>query len=77
MICCRNIEKAVLNVMNILEGAFSLVIATPEKLIAARDKCGFRPLCMGKLGSATVFASESCALDCIGAEFVRDVQPAN
>ncbi len=75
MICCRNIEKAVFNVMNILEGAFSLVIATPEKLIAARDKCGFRPLCMGKLGSATVFASESCALDCIGAEFVRDVQP--
>ena len=75
MIKCRNIEHAVLNVMNILEGAFSLVIATPEKLIAARDKCGFRPLCMGKLGGATVFASESCAFDCIGAEFVRDIAP--
>ncbi len=74
MIRCGNIEKAVFQVMNILEGAFSLVIATPDKLIAARDKCGFRPLCMGKLGNATVFASESCALDCIGATFVRDVE---
>ncbi len=75
MIRCREIEKAVLNVMNILEGAFSLVIATPDKLIAARDKCGFRPLCMGKLNGGTVFASESCAFDCIGAEFVRDILP--
>ncbi|MDE6398597.1 MAG: amidophosphoribosyltransferase, partial [Clostridiales bacterium] len=74
MIHCGNIEKAVFNVMNILEGAFSLVIATPDKLIAARDKCGFRPLCMGKLGNATVFASESCALDSIGATFVRDIE---
>lgn len=75
MIKCKNIEQAVLNVMNILEGAFSLVIATPDKLIAARDKCGFRPLCMGKLGKAVVFASESCAFDCIGAEFVRNIEP--
>lgn len=75
MIKCRNIEKALLNVMETLEGAVSLIIATPDKLIAARDKCGFRPLCMGKLGKSTVFASESCALDCIGAQFVRDVRP--
>lgn len=75
MIQCNNIEKAVFNVMNILEGAFSLVIATPDKIIAARDKCGFRPLCMGRLQNATVFASESCALDCIGATKVRDVEP--
>ena len=75
MIRCRSIEKALLNVMNILEGAYSLVIATPDKLIAARDRWGFRPLCMGKLGDATLFASESCALDCLGAEFVRDIEP--
>lgn len=75
MIHGNTIEKAVLNVMNILEGAFSLVIATPNKLIAARDKCGFRPLCMGRLDTAVVFASESCALDSIGASFVRDVAP--
>ncbi len=75
MIKSGNIEHSVLSVMNILEGAFSLVIATPDKLIAARDKCGFRPLCMGKIGNATVFSSESCAFDSIGAEFVRDIQP--
>ncbi len=75
MIKCRNIEKALLKVMDILEGAFSLVIATPDKLVAARDKSGFRPLCMGKLGEATVFASESCAFDSIGATFVRDIAP--
>ena len=75
MIKCRNLEQATFNVMNILEGAFSLVIATPDKIVAARDKCGFRPLCMGKLGKATVFASESCAFDCIGADFVRDIEP--
>ncbi|MDE7395775.1 MAG: amidophosphoribosyltransferase, partial [Clostridiales bacterium] len=48
---------------------------TKDKLIAARDRCGFRPLCMGRLGDATVFASESCALDCLGATFERDIKP--
>ena len=72
---CKSIEKALIKVMDTLEGAFSLVIATKDKLIAARDRSGFRPLCMGKMGNATVFASESCALDCIGAKFVRDIQP--
>jgi amidophosphoribosyltransferase len=48
---------------------------SPKKLIAARDPYGFRPLCMGKLNGDTVFASESCALDSIGAEFVRDIEP--
>ncbi len=68
-------EQAVFNCMDILEGAYSIVIATGNHLYAVRDKNGFRPLCMGKMGSATVFASESCALDAIGAEFIRDILP--
>ena len=75
MIKCGDLERAVYNVTDIIEGAYSLVIGTGNKLIAVRDKNGFRPLCMGRLGGATVFASESCALDALGAEFVRDVEP--
>ena len=73
---CGSIEEAVRRSMNRLVGAYSLVIASPTKLIAARDPHGFRPLCMGKLGDeSVVFASESCALDAVGASFVRDVEP--
>ena len=72
---CDSIEQAVLNAMGRIQGAYSLVIMSPQKLIAARDPHGFRPLCMGRLDGATVFASESCALDAVGAAFVRDVQP--
>ena len=73
---CGSIEKAVASAMDVLEGAYSLVIASPSKLIAARDVHGFRPLCMGRQSDGTVvFASESCALDAIGADFVRDVEP--
>ena len=73
---CSSIEKAVSSAMDTLEGAYSLVIASPSKLIAARDIHGFRPLCMGALpDGGTVFASESCALDAVGAAFVRDVEP--
>ena len=57
------------------EGAFSMLFATPTQLIAVRDARGFRPLCMGRLEGATVFASETCAFDLIGAEYVRDVAP--
>jgi len=70
-----SIEAAVEEAMNVIEGAYSLVIMSPSKLIAARDPHGFRPLCMGSLGGDTVFASESCALDSIGAVFVRDIEP--
>ncbi len=69
------IESAVARSMARIEGAYSLVIMSPQKLIAARDPHGFRPLCMGELDGGTVFASESCALDAIGATFVRDVEP--
>lgn len=75
MINCGALEQAVYRVTDEIEGAYSLVIATCNKVVAVRDKNGFRPLCMGKLGDATVFASESCAFDAIGAKFVRDVEP--
>jgi amidophosphoribosyltransferase len=71
----QTIEDAVEQAMNEIEGAYSLVIMSPSKLIAVRDPHGFRPLCMGSLGGDTVFASESCALDSIGAEFIRDIEP--
>jgi amidophosphoribosyltransferase len=58
-----------------VEGAYSLVVLTEEGLIACRDPLGIRPLVMGKLGEATIFASETVALDVIGASFVRDVEP--
>ncbi|MCR5088402.1 MAG: amidophosphoribosyltransferase [Oscillospiraceae bacterium] len=71
-----SIEAAVSAAMDRLEGAYSLVISSPSKLIAVRDPHGFRPLCMGMLpDGAVVFASETCALDSIGAAFVRDIQP--
>ena len=72
---CGSIEQAVLNSMYQVEGAYSLVVMSPRKMIAARDPHGFRPLCIGKLMHSYVFASESCALDALGAEFIRDVEP--
>lgn len=68
-------EEAVKNAMLKLRGAFSLVITSPRKLIGARDPLGFRPLCIGKRDNAYVLASESCALDAVDAEFIRDVLP--
>ncbi len=58
-----------------LQGAFSLVLLTPGRLIAVRDPFGFRPLSLGRLGSAHVVASETCAFDIIGAEYVRSIEP--
>lgn len=72
---CPSIEKAVENALGRLRGAFSIVVMSPKKLIAARDPFGFRPLSLGKLGDAYVVASETCAFDSIGAEFVRDLLP--
>lgn len=69
-----SIEIAVEKAMDNLEGAYSLVIMSPEKMIAVRDKTGFRPLIMGRTKEgAIVFASETCALDALGAEYVRDL----
>lgn len=69
------IEEAITAAMGEMQGAYSLVIMTAHKLIAVRDPHGFRPLCMGKVGESIVFASESCALDAVGATFVRDIEP--
>ena len=73
----RSIEDALSMTMHQIRGAYSLVIMSHTKLIAARDPNGFRPLCIGRLpkDAGWVFASESCALDAVGAEFVRDVLP--
>ncbi len=72
-----DIETAVCRTMEQIEGAYSLVIMTHTKLIAARDPHGFRPLCIGRLpdGAGYAFASESCALDAVGARMLRDVEP--
>lgn len=71
----RNVESAVAAAMKKLRGAYSLVIMSPRKLIGARDPFGFKPLCIGKRDNAYILASETCALETIGAEFVRDVEP--
>ena len=70
-----SIEEAVEKAMDKLKGAYSMVIMSPQKLMAVRDPQGIRPLAMGKLGDQIVFASESVAFDSIGAEFVRDIRP--
>ncbi|MDR1391577.1 MAG: amidophosphoribosyltransferase [Clostridiales bacterium] len=67
--------KAILNVMNIIKGAYSLIVSTPNSVIAVRDPKGFRPLCIGKIKNSYVFASETCAFDSIDAKYLRDVEP--
>ncbi|MBR0481217.1 MAG: amidophosphoribosyltransferase, partial [Firmicutes bacterium] len=72
----ETMEQAISSAMDILDGAYSLVIASANKLIGARDPRGFRPLCMGKrTDGSIVLASETCALDAAGASFVRDIDP--
>ena len=71
----RTVEEAVGRACSKLKGAYSLVIMSPRKLIGARDPYGFKPLCIGKRDNAYILVSESCALDTIGAQFVRDVLP--
>lgn len=70
-----DVESAVVNAMKKIKGAYSLVIMSPRKLIGARDPFGFRPLCIGKRENTYILSSETCALETIGAEFVRDVLP--
>ena len=72
---CASAEEAVCRAVKGLRGAFSLLVMSPQKLIAARDPWGFRPLCMGRRGDAVIFASESCALHAVGAEFERELDP--
>ena len=71
-----SIEEAVFRAMDVIDGAYSLVVMSAQKLICARDPYGFRPLCFGKTHDGVyVVASESCAITAVGAEFIRDVAP--
>jgi len=69
------VEEKIIESLEQIEGAYCLTIMTGNKLIGVRDPHGFRPLCIGKLNDGWVIASETCALDTVGAEFVRDVEP--
>lgn len=71
-----SIEQAVNQAMNRLKGAYSLIIMSPSKLLAARDEHGFHPLCYGQTPDGRyIVASETCALDAVGANFIRDIDP--
>jgi amidophosphoribosyltransferase len=71
----RNLSGAIGDALNQLEGAYSLLLLTREELYAIRDPRGFRPLILGKLGPAYIVASETCAFDLLGAEYIREVEP--
>ena len=66
---------AIVEALNMIEGAFAFLIMTANRIYAARDKYGLRPLSIGRLGDGFVVSSETCALDAVGAEFLRDVEP--
>jgi len=70
-----SVESAVIESVSQVRGAFSLVMLTRDRMIAVRDPHGFRPLALGRLGEATVVCSETCAMDLIGATYLRDVEP--
>jgi amidophosphoribosyltransferase len=70
-----SIEEALIDSVSQIRGAFSLALLTKDRLIAVRDPNGFRPLALGRLGDAWIVCSETCALDLIGATYVRDVEP--
>jgi len=71
----NNLAEKVEKTLQKVEGAYSLLLLSPNEIIAARDPHGIRPFCMGKLEDTIVFASETCALDLLGAEYLREVQP--
>jgi amidophosphoribosyltransferase len=72
---CETIEDTIIKVMETIRGSYALVMVTPNSLIGVRDPLGIRPLCIGRLDNSYVLASESCALDAVGAEMIRDVEP--
>ncbi len=71
----KGIERALFSAMQAVKGSFAMVILTEDKLIGVRDPNGIRPLCIGRINESYILCSESCALDTVGAEFVRDVAP--
>ncbi len=73
--CKKGFAKAVVDAMSAVRGSFALTIMSKDRLIGARDPHGIRPLSLGKIEEGYILTSESCALDAIGAEFVRDIEP--
>lgn len=71
----RTLQEAFVEALRMVQGAFSVLLLTPEYLLAARDTRGFRPLCIGRVNGSYAVASETCAFDLINAEFIRDVEP--
>ncbi|HMC82216.1 MAG TPA: amidophosphoribosyltransferase, partial [Candidatus Polarisedimenticolia bacterium] len=71
----EDLESAIVDALKQVEGAYSLVFLLPGRIIAVRDPRGFRPLSLGRIGTATLVSSESCAFDLIDADFIRDVDP--
>ncbi len=71
----RSLQEAFVEALRMIQGAYSLVLLTPEYLLAARDPNGFRPLSIGRVDGSYVIASETCAFDLINAEFIRDIEP--
>lgn len=74
-ISSETMEEAIVKTVKEIKGSFALAILTPKRLIGVRDPLGIRPLCIGRLGNSYILASETCALDAVGAEYVRDVNP--
>ncbi|MDN5344390.1 MAG: amidophosphoribosyltransferase [Clostridia bacterium] len=71
----EHVEDALRRCQDKMEGAYSLVVMTEDKLLGVRDPFGVRPLCLGQMDGALILASESCALDTLGVEFIRDIEP--
>jgi amidophosphoribosyltransferase len=71
----RTLQEAFVEALRTVQGAYSLLLLTPEYMLAARDPHGFRPLCLGRVGGSYVVASETCAFDLINAEYVREIEP--
>jgi len=71
----RTLQEAFVEALRLIQGAFSVLLLTPEYLLAARDTHGFRPLCIGRVNGSYAVASETCAFDLINAEYIRDVEP--
>jgi amidophosphoribosyltransferase len=71
----QNLEESLIYALKRIKGAYALVMMDNNNLIGARDPLGFRPLCLGKIGNALCLASETCAFDLIGAEFIREIEP--
>jgi amidophosphoribosyltransferase len=71
----QGFEPALINALSQVRGAYSMLLLTQDQLIGARDPYGFRPLCLGKLNGSYVLASETCALDLVEAQYVRDIEP--